>query len=94
MGALTAFLDANILYSAGLRDFLLRIAERHLYSPLSQVGTWVIRKGVVNLLIRSAGCTRLSGCATALRPRHGRAVGEWQMRVRRQVGLYDAKGRP
>ena len=34
MGALTAFLDANILYSAGLRDFLLRLAERHLYSPL------------------------------------------------------------
>ena len=34
MGALTAFLDTNILYSAGLRDFLLRLAERHLYSPL------------------------------------------------------------
>ena len=34
MGAPTAFLDANILYSAGLRDFLLRLAERHLYSPL------------------------------------------------------------
>lgn len=34
MGALTAFLDANVLYSAGLRDFLLRLASRHLYSPL------------------------------------------------------------
>ena len=34
MGAPTAFLDANIMYSAGLRDFLLRLAERHLYSPL------------------------------------------------------------
>ena len=34
MGVRTAFLDANILYSAGLRDFLLRLAERRLYSPL------------------------------------------------------------
>ena len=34
MGAPTAFLGANIPYSAGLRDFLLRLAERHLYSRL------------------------------------------------------------
>ena len=30
----TALLDANILYSACLRDFLLRLAAEHLYRPL------------------------------------------------------------
>ena len=30
----TALLDANGLYPAGLRDFLLRLADRHLYAPL------------------------------------------------------------
>ena len=34
MGALTALLDANVLYSAGLRDFLLRLADQYLYAPL------------------------------------------------------------
>lgn len=29
-----ALLDANVLYSAGLRDFLLRLADRDLYVPL------------------------------------------------------------
>ena len=30
----TALLDANVLYPAGLRDLLLRLADRHLYAPL------------------------------------------------------------
>ena len=34
MARLTALLDANILYPAGLRDFLLRLADRYLYTPL------------------------------------------------------------
>ncbi len=34
MPAPTALLDANVLYSAGLRDFLLRLADRHLFTPL------------------------------------------------------------
>ena len=34
MGVLTALLDANVLYPAGLRDFLLRLADRYLYTPL------------------------------------------------------------
>ena len=34
MARLTAVLDANVLYSAGLRDLLLRLADRHLFSPL------------------------------------------------------------
>lgn len=34
MSVLTALLDANVLYSAGLRDFLLRLADQYLYSPL------------------------------------------------------------
>ena len=34
MGALTALLDANVLYPAGLRDFLLRLADQYLYVPL------------------------------------------------------------
>ena len=29
----TALLDANVLYPAGLRDFLLRLADQHLYAP-------------------------------------------------------------
>ena len=29
-----ALLDANILYSAGIRDFLLRLADRYLYAPM------------------------------------------------------------
>ena len=34
MGILTALLDANVLYPAGLRDFLLRLADQYLYAPL------------------------------------------------------------
>ena len=34
MGVLTALLDANVLYPAGLRDFLLRLADQYLYVPL------------------------------------------------------------
>ena len=34
MARLTALLDANILYPAGLRDLLLRLADRYLYAPL------------------------------------------------------------
>ncbi len=34
MNRLTALLDANVLYSAGLRDFLLRLADQYLYRPL------------------------------------------------------------
>ena len=34
MALLTALLDANILYAAGLRDFLLRLADQYLYAPL------------------------------------------------------------
>ena len=34
MLGVTALLDANILYSAGLRDFLLRLAAEELYRPL------------------------------------------------------------
>lgn len=30
----TALLDANVLYPAGLRDFLLRLANQYLYAPL------------------------------------------------------------
>ena len=29
----TALLDANVLYPAGLRDLLLRLADRYLYLP-------------------------------------------------------------
>lgn len=34
MARLTALLDANVLYAAGLRDFLLRLADRYTYAPL------------------------------------------------------------
>ena len=34
MPAPTALLDANVLYSAALRDFLLRLADRRLFTPL------------------------------------------------------------
>ena len=34
MASLTALLDANVLYPAGLRDLLLRLADRYLYAPL------------------------------------------------------------
>ena len=34
MARLTALLDANVLYPAGLRDVLLRLADRYLYAPL------------------------------------------------------------
>lgn len=34
MAGPTALLDANVLYPAGLRDFLLRLADRRLYAPL------------------------------------------------------------
>ncbi len=34
MALLTALLDANILYPAGLRDVLLRLADQYLYAPL------------------------------------------------------------
>ena len=34
MAVLTALLDANVLYPAGLRDFLLRLADQYLYAPL------------------------------------------------------------
>ncbi len=30
----TALPDANVLYPAGLRDLLLRLADRHLHTPL------------------------------------------------------------
>jgi len=31
MDRFTAFLDANVIYPAGLRDTLLRLADRNLY---------------------------------------------------------------
>ena len=34
MTTLKALLDANVLYPAGLRDFLLRLADQYLYAPL------------------------------------------------------------
>ncbi len=34
MHGMTALLDANVLYPAGLRDFLLRLADQYLYRPL------------------------------------------------------------
>lgn len=34
MARLTALLDSNVLYPAGLRDVLLRLADRRLYAPL------------------------------------------------------------
>ena len=34
MARLTALLDANVLYPAGMRDLLLRLADRYLYAPL------------------------------------------------------------
>ena len=34
MTQLTALLDANVLYAAGLRDILLRLANQYLYIPL------------------------------------------------------------
>ena len=34
MAGLTALLDANVLYTAGLRDFLLHLADRYMYAPL------------------------------------------------------------
>ncbi len=37
----TALLDANVLYPAGLRDLLLRLADRHLYAPLWSAGIHV-----------------------------------------------------
>jgi len=33
MTQLTALLDANVLYAAGLRDILLRLANQYLYIP-------------------------------------------------------------
>ena len=44
MGVLTALLDANVLYPAGLRDFLLRLADQYLYAPLWSAdihGEWI-----------------------------------------------------
>ena len=37
MALLTALLDANVLYPAGLRDFLLTLADQHLYAPRRSV---------------------------------------------------------
>ena len=37
MARLTALLDADVLYPAGLRDLLLRLADRYLYAPLWSV---------------------------------------------------------
>ena len=34
MNGMKALLDANVLYPAGLRDFLLRLADQYLYRPL------------------------------------------------------------
>ena len=34
MPPLTALLDANVLYPAGLRDILLRLADQYIYAPL------------------------------------------------------------
>ncbi len=34
MAGPTALLDANVLYPAGLRDLLLRLADRYLFAPL------------------------------------------------------------
>ena len=34
MSSLTALLNANVLYPAGLRDLLLRLADRYLFPPL------------------------------------------------------------
>ena len=34
MAVPVALLDANVLYPAGLRDFLLRLADQYLYAPL------------------------------------------------------------
>lgn len=34
----TALLDANVLYPAGLRDLLLRLADRYLHAPLWSAG--------------------------------------------------------
>lgn len=34
MDCLPALLDANVLYPAGLRDLLLRLADRNLFAPL------------------------------------------------------------
>ena len=34
MDRLPALLDANVLYPAGLRDLLLRLADRNLFAPL------------------------------------------------------------
>ena len=34
MHGMTALLDANVLYPAGLRDFLLRLADQYLCRPL------------------------------------------------------------
>ncbi len=39
MVRLTAVLDANVLYSAGLRDLLLLLADRYLFAPLWSAGT-------------------------------------------------------
>ena len=33
MGVPTALLDANVLYPAGLQDFLLRLVDEYLYTP-------------------------------------------------------------
>ena len=37
MAGPTALLDANVLYPAGLRDLLLRLADRYLFAPLWSV---------------------------------------------------------
>lgn len=48
MNRLTALLDANVLYPAGLRDFLLRLADQYLYQPLWSVA--IHEEWIANLL--------------------------------------------
>jgi hypothetical protein len=49
MSRLTALLDANVLYPAGLRDFLLRLADQDLYQPLWSVA--IHNEWIANLLV-------------------------------------------
>ena len=48
MNRLTALLDANVLYPAGLRDFLLRLADQYLYQPLWSLA--IHEEWIANLL--------------------------------------------
>ena len=56
MPRLTALHDANVLDPAGLRDFLLRLADRYLYRPLQSADFHA--EWIGNLLANRPGIDR------------------------------------